>query len=149
MTSLEQIRAGFGEGGAGLVLIGMPGIEKRRPASRSSTLALASSMGTGCVDSSIGEITQDIVPCRRYPFPAGPERSRRVNDYTVVVRNSEYTKSHHSAHKNITICHLAFSAKARWNLSLPLISGNEGLFTPERIRPMNNYQYDGAGLALT
>jgi DNA transposition AAA+ family ATPase len=29
MTSLEQIRAIFDEGSAGLVLIGMPGIEKR------------------------------------------------------------------------------------------------------------------------
>jgi DNA transposition AAA+ family ATPase len=29
MTSLEQIRAIFDEGGAGLILIGMPGIEKR------------------------------------------------------------------------------------------------------------------------
>ena len=43
VNSLEQIRSIFDEGTAGLVLIGMPGIEKRVVASHSSTPASASS----------------------------------------------------------------------------------------------------------
>jgi hypothetical protein len=46
MNSLEQMRSIFNEGTAGMVLISMPGIEKRVTASLSSTRASGSSMNS-------------------------------------------------------------------------------------------------------